>query len=362
MAALSARGRRALEHLRLVAADASSAPLLAQRALAVLDVAVPFDDGALFAVDDESFLFTRVLGYRGAAADAMRAWLRDTYLVASEPPSLHFPSLLRSGGGAGVYHEDGDRWLRATPPPVSATDLRDSWRRWDSPLGGALRYGLAHRRRWVGALQLARLDPGRGFRPAELEFLDRAAPTLARALADRIPRTAPAPAERLPLGQLTFDEHRQLVSVSASAERWLARLPADALAPPVPVAVQSLIGHLAGSGPPAATLTATDADGGRVRLVAEPALRVDRSGDPGRGWAMTIGGPPAGPGSAGLTGAQWAVARAVAAGDSDRDIAAALHLSAATVHEHVAALHALLGTSTRPRLVAVLAGGLRAGS
>jgi DNA-binding NarL/FixJ family response regulator len=59
-----------------------------------------------------------------------------------------------------------------------------------------------------------------------------------------------------------------------------------------------------------------------------------------------------------LTGAQWAVARAVARGDSDREIAAAMQLAPATVHEHVAALHRLLGTSTRPRLVATLANTL----
>jgi DNA-binding CsgD family transcriptional regulator len=358
MAALSARGRRALEHLRLVAADASDARLLADRALAILDTVVPFDDGALFEVDDGSLLFTRVLGYRGPAPDDLRTWLRDVYLVAREPPSLHFPSLLRAGGGAGVYHEDGERWLRATPPPVSATALRAAWRQWDSPCGGALRYGLAHRRRWVGAFQLARLDPGRGFRPAELEFLDRAAPTLARALAERLTPPPFAPEERPGGGQLTFDEHRRLVSVSVSAERWLARLPPDPVSPPVPVAAQSLIGHLAGSGLPTGTLTARDVDGGRVTLSAEAAVRVDSSGAPGRGWAVSIGAAPPGPGAAGLTGAQWAVARAVAAGDSDREIGAALHLSVATVHEHVAALHALLGTGTRPRLVAVLAGGL----
>jgi DNA-binding NarL/FixJ family response regulator len=51
----------------------------------------------------------------------------------------------------------------------------------------------------------------------------------------------------------------------------------------------------------------------------------------------------------------------VARGDSDQDVAAVLHLSVATVHEHVSALHRLLGTSTRPRLVAVLAAGIREG-
>jgi DNA-binding CsgD family transcriptional regulator len=357
MAALSARARRALDQLRLVAADASSVRLLADRVLAVLETAVPFDDGVLFAVDDGSLLFTRVLGYRGARPDDMRAWLRDVYLVAAEPAPLHFPTLLRSGGGAGAFHEDGDLWLRAIPPAVSATELRAGWRQWDSPAGGALRYGLAHRRRWVAALQLARLDPGRGFRPAELEFLDRAAPTVARALADRLAQSPPAPAPRPAAGQLTFDEHRRMVSVSISAEQWLAHLPADPLQPSVPVPAQALVGHLAGSGRSAATLTAIDVDGAPVTLSGEPAVRIGGSGDPVRGWAVSIGAAP--PGPAGLTGAQWAVAQRIAAGDSDREIAAALHVSTATVHEHVAALHGLLGTTTRPRLVAVLAGGLR---
>src|SRR3712207_7865377 len=46
-----------------------------------------------------------------------------------------------------------------------------------------------------------------------------------------------------------------------------------------------------------------------------------------------------------LTGAQAAVARGVGRGDSDREIADALRLSTATVHDHVTALHRLLGTS-----------------
>jgi DNA-binding CsgD family transcriptional regulator len=359
MARLSERGRRGLEQLRLVAADASSAGLLAERALAALDAAVPFDDGALFAVDGSSLVFNRLLAYRGAEPDAMRGWIRDTYLVAREPGSLHFPTLLRHGGGSGVYHEDADRWLRAAPLPVGGRELRAAWRQWESPAGGALRYGLAHRRRWVAALQLARLEPGRGFRPAELELIDRAAPLLARALAARLAAVAPLAAERPPGGLLMFDEQRRLVSISASGERWLALLAADALAPDVPVAMQALVGELAGSGRPAGALTALDRDGGRVALRAEPALRLGASGAPERGYAVSVSAAPLAPGEPGLTGAQWAVARAVARGESDREIAAALQLAPATVHEHVAALHRLLGTNTRPRLVAALATTLR---
>ena len=353
MAGLPARARRALEQLRLVCADASGAELLAERALAVLDSAVPFDDGALFAVDSDSLLFTRVLAYQGAAPEAMAVWLRDIYLVAREPGALHVPTLLGRGGGAAAFHQDGDRWLRATPPPVDGRTLARAWRAWESPAGGALRYGLAHRRRWVAALQLARLEPGTGFRPGELDLLDRAAPLLAAALAER---TAPsAPADRPPLGQVVFDDRRRLVSVSASAQRWIDLLAPDAIGTDVPVAVQALVGHLAGASTETGALATVDRDGGRVVLRAEPALRLDDEGRPGRGYAVTIAAASATADRSGLTGAQWAVARAVARGDSDREIAEALHVSVATVHEHVAALHRLLGTTTRPRLVAALA-------
>jgi DNA-binding CsgD family transcriptional regulator len=358
MAGLPARGRRALEQLRLVGDDASSAELLGERALAVLESAIPFDDGALFAVDESSLLFNRLLAYRGQAPEDMRAWMRDVYLVAREPGSLHFPTLLRDGGGSATFHEDGERWLRALPPPVPARTLTQAWRLWESPPGGALRYGLAHRHRWVAALQFARLEPGRGFRSGELEILDRAAPTLARALADRLTSAGPLPADRPPTGQAVFDERRRMTSLSTSGERWIGLLAPDAAAPAVPLALQSLVGSLAGSGRTTGSLIATDRHGGRVAVRAESALRFDDSGAVGRGWSVVIGAAPCAPGDPRLTGAQWTVAQAVARGDSDSEIAAALHLSVATVHEHVAALHRLLGTRTRARLVATLAAGL----
>ena len=39
------------------------AELLAERALTVLDTAVPFDDGALFGVDESTLLFNRLLAW-----------------------------------------------------------------------------------------------------------------------------------------------------------------------------------------------------------------------------------------------------------------------------------------------------------
>ena len=367
MPRLSERGRRTLEQIRLIAADASDAGLLARRALDALDAAVPFDDGAIFGIDHGSRVFNRLLAYRGAEPEALRDWIRDVYLVAREPGAMHFPTLLGSAGGIAAYHEDADRWLRAPPPPLPPRELREAWRQWESPAGGVIRYGLAHRRRWIAALQLSRLEPGAGFRPSELELLDRAAPALAKALAERMSGGARSPdagAESAP-GHLSFDEHRRMISVSESGALWLASLAIDEGADSsrsapadVPVAIQALLSRLAGSDDGAARLTATDASGRAVELTAERAIRLD----PQRGEEVTGGYSVlvrrASGAESSLTGAQWAVAQAVARGLSDREIADSLQISTSTVHEHVAALHELLGTNTRPRLVAELAGAL----
>ena len=355
VARLSERARRTLEQVRQIAADASSAPLLADRFLAVLSESVPYDDAALFTVDEQLLVFTRLLAYRGEDPRGLHAWVRDVYQVAGEPGALSFPALLRHHGGAGTFHEDGDRWLRVTPPRVSSRELRDGWRQWDSPLGGSLRYGFPHRRRWVAALQLARLEPGRGFRPSELELLDRLAPMFGAALASRLEPGSRPRSERLDAGQLMFDAERRLLSISSSGRLWLGELAPDSGAPAMPVAVQALGGHLAVSEGQAGTLVACSKGGWPALVHGEPAVVLNAQAGLQQGFAVVIESVGATGGGL-LTGAQHKVARHVVAGDSDREIAAALHVSVATVHEHVAALHRLLDTSTRPRLVAALAG------
>ena len=357
MPRLTERGRRALEQVRLIAADASDAGLLARRALDAIDEAVPFDDGAIFGVDHGSAVFNRLLAYRGAEPEALRDWVRNVYLVAREPGAMHFPTLLKAAGGVAAYHEDADRWLRAPPPPVPSRTLREAWRQWESPAGGVIRYGLAHRRRWIAALQLSRLERGPGFRPGELEFLDRAAPRLARALAERLQDgVPPGAADDLPAGHLSFDEHRRMLSVSESGALWLGRLTDT-------VAVEAIVSKLAGSDERSARIGAIDAHGVPVEVTAERTVRLDpsRGEELSGGYSVLLSRAPLAEGSSALTGAQWTVAQAVARGHSDREIADSLHISVTTVHEHVAALHELLGTTTRPRLVAELAGALRPG-
>jgi len=359
---LNQRAGKALAHVRLIVSDASSVSQLAQRALDGIQPAVPFDLGAVWAVDPESLLLTGVLAMRGHTRRELDDWVRDIYLVAGEPPSMQFPALL-GRGGVGAYHPDPERWLRITPEPDIATGLAAAWRATRTPAGGFLRYGLAHRRRWVGALQLARLDAGTGFRSSELEFLDRAAPALGRALAERLTAASDTPHRALSgHGRLIFDEQRRVVSVNEAGIEWLSQLDdLKARTHPgvaVPLAAQSLVSHLAASGSSEARVTTTDLDGRPVTIHGERLLHAvtTPSVEPILGYCLTVSAAPmisVDSGSA-LTDGQWRVARAVAHGLTDRQIAIQLGLATATVHERVQSLHNLLDTHSRAELVATL--------
>ena len=294
---LNQRAGKALAHVRLIVSDASSATQLAQRALDAIQPAVPFDLGAVWAVDSESLLLTGVLALRGHTRPELDDWVRDTYLVAGEPPSMQFPALLGRGGGVGAYHSDPERWLRISPEPDTAAGLATAWRATRTPAGGFLRYGLAHRRRWVGALQLARLDAGPGFRSSELEFLDRAAPALGRALAERLTAASDTP-PRSPSGRgrLIFDDRRRIVSISEAGIEWLSQLDNvnDRTHPriAVPLAAQSLVSHLAASGSSEARVATTDLNGRPVTIHGERLLQPPRPNAPNRSWATASRSAP----------------------------------------------------------------------
>ncbi|HEY3079296.1 MAG TPA: hypothetical protein VGM69_05255 [Chloroflexota bacterium] len=76
-------------------------------------------------------------------------FLWDVYLVSREPDWPSLPRLLREGGGAAVFHERFERWLRARPPAMSQSAFAEFRRAQQSPPGGGLRFGLAHRGSWL---------------------------------------------------------------------------------------------------------------------------------------------------------------------------------------------------------------------
>src|SRR5690349_18466594 len=88
---MSSVARDTAEHVRAIAADASSGAALAERLLAALEPAVGFDDAEVIAVDPDSLLFTRLLAYRGDRLPHFAFFLRDVYLVSREPDWLSLP-------------------------------------------------------------------------------------------------------------------------------------------------------------------------------------------------------------------------------------------------------------------------------
>jgi len=276
---MSSTARDAARQVQVIAADASNGAALAARLLAALEPAVGFDDAEVIAVDPDSLLFTRLLAYRGDRLPHFAFFLRDVYLVAREPDWLSFPRLLREGGGAAVFHERFELWLRAHPPAMSQSAFTAFWRAQQSPPGGGLRFGLAHRGNWVAVLQLARWTPGPGFSASHLDLLDRLAPTLGLAFARTLAGTSDASASRdtPAAGHMTFSQDRRLVAIDSSGDAWLERLPDDGLrrfGVDVPIAVQSVVNLLWTTGNPSAVSHVADRFGVNVTIQGERARSV----------------------------------------------------------------------------------------
>jgi len=367
MPRLSSLQAATLDRVKLAVDDATSAPALASRLLAILQPALQFDEAVLMAVDDRSMLFTRLLAYVGHTFERFVDWLRDLYLVG-EPTDLAdiwFPNVLSRYGGVVVMHERADRWLGGVPPPRDASRWAAYWRASGSPPGGGIWFGIADRGRWVAALLAARWEPGPGLERHDVELLRRAAPSVARAFAARLAPSRLGDSQtgmQLPTrGHLVFGADRRLALADTEGEAWIGRLPEDGLAVhgmPAPVAIQSVVNFVARTAEPT-SLRLTDVEGLGVEVKAK-AMHDAKGGFPSanaRGWVhVAIGPEPILGRLAGkrLTRRQHMVALAIATGSPDRVVATSLGISIATLRQHVLALHDAFGTRTRPQLVAVL--------
>lgn len=366
MTRLSATERTALDGLRTAAEDASSAPALATRALAILEAAIGFDEAYILAVDPESLLFTRLLGWRGERVDHFASWLQDVYLVFERRayPELSFPALMREWGGIVVLHERVDHWIGSVPRPADPDPFARMWREAGSPPGGGVRASFADRGRPIAAMQAGRWQKGDGFRAHDVELLRRIGPMLARALRVRLEAPTAArneDAEPPPdPGHLLFGPDRRLAFIDGPGETWVARIPDDSLRARgmrVPVAAQSLVNHLASDPSPEASIRLVDRHGRGVMIRGTRAGPVGDVATEPRDWIhLSIQADAVGNRLAigTLTARQREVALAVARGLGDRAIATRLGVSPTTVHDHVAALHAAYGTRARAELVAAL--------
>jgi DNA-binding CsgD family transcriptional regulator len=273
-----------------------------------------------------------------------------------EPDVNHFRRLARADRPAAA--------LRA----VTVDPARSARFRWFmQPLG------LADELRWVlraggtpwAMVTLWRREGQPAFTAAEAELLAGLSEPLADAVRHRVREGHPAgvaPEMRQP-GLLTFDHEDRLLSVNEYAAAWLDELPRQELVPTefgLELPVWLLV-----TARRARNSLSTGADGiARTRvqsrrgrwLVGHASATRDAHGAP-TGTAVTI--EPASPAlmapviveAYGLTEREQEITRQIARGAGTGEIARSLYLSPHTVRDHVKAILAKVGVSSRGELV-----------
>ncbi|WP_042381904.1 LuxR C-terminal-related transcriptional regulator [Streptacidiphilus melanogenes] len=313
------------------------------------------------------------------------ATLLFTSAVAEEPLSGVTPLFLDNEFG----RDDVNKFatLARGPNTVTSLDRATRGRRAASAryrefmaglgLGDELRAALVAGHDCWGVLCLHRADAEAGFSGQDLAVLRRIAPHLAEGLRRSVvrgtaPRGAPGASGAGAPGVIVLDRDLTVLSTSAEAERWLARIPGPRVRG-LPLAVYSAAVRLAwpedAPGPGAQGPNAPDR-AGSVRLRTGDgrwlALHTTRLRGPAGDQVCVLVEParPAEVGSLllaahGLTPAQHRVTALVLQGCSTREIVARLHVSAYTVQEHLTAVFARFGVGSRRELITVLlsAGG-----
>ncbi|MER7582632.1 LuxR C-terminal-related transcriptional regulator [Kitasatospora sp. NPDC097691] len=309
------------------------------------------------------------------------ATLLFTSAVAQEPLADAGPLFLDNE----FAREDVNKFtaLARGPDTVTTLDRATRGRRTDSPryreimaglgLGDELRAALIAGHECWGVLCLHRADAEAGFSGQELATLGKLAPHLAEGLRssvirERVTRDGPdtpgVPGAPGAPGVILLDTELRPVSINPEAEHWLARLPAPG-PQGLPLPVHSVAARLA-SPPPARAPRAPEREPsdrhGSVRLQASDGhwltLHSTRlQGPAGDQICVVIEPTPSTDigslllAAHGLTPAQNRVTALVLQGCSTREIVSRLHISAYTVQEHLTAVFARFGVSSRRELI-----------
>lgn len=210
-----------------------------------------------------------------------------------------------------------------------------------------------------GAACLSRSVTDPPFGPSDIAFVACICEPVARALRLSHLLAGDGPAEPAPPGVLVLGDDGEVISRTEAARHWLTRLPADrARGLDVPAAVLSAAGaaRRQGGGDPGGWVRTTD--GRWLRLHAE---RLTPLGSSGAGQTAVII-EPARPADLsplvlelhGLTGREREIAQLLLRGLPTAEIARELVISRYTVGDHVKAIFAKLGVSSRPELTALL--------
>ena len=334
---------------------------LAGELLAALNEAIPAGHGGICAVDSATLLVNRSLTVMPVTLSRLRDYYQNFYLRDPCDALLH-PAQLRAGVLALVIHRELERSIGLPPPLLRAvSDVEDyrSFYKVKVPVGGWLRAAFAANGEWVAQLELFRYDRARPFGPGDVGFMRLVAPTIGRALHSAFDRERAA---AVGVKEHSTDASGVLVLAANGreqfrtpvAEKWIEVLRRVEVSDGyLPQAVQSAVAGLrAGSEGTLHTRVRVTTPLGRLRVEASPG---------GEDGSVTVvltpelpPAPPDLPPAWPLTRAERNVVSLLVRGLSNRQLAAALHVSENTIESHLAHVYDKLGVRSRSQLLALL--------
>lgn len=347
-------GTRANAIREAVAAIAAGATdpleLLAESAERVRQV-VPFDGGAWMTCDPETILPTASVTF-DAAPGLDEEFLRNELF---EPDLNKFADLARRGRHAATLSETTDGQLELSPRVTRIHQPRG--------FGDELRICFQTPEGLWGGACVNRASEDGPFSVEELHYAAAIGEEIGRGLRRTLAAQAIEEEALTGTGMLVLDAAGNVELSSGEADRWLRAMPAGDARLPIPIVGVAVQAHArearGGQGAQARARVRLpsgqwllihasvlrDADGAptRTAVVLEPAERSRIAG-----LLLTLYG---------LTGREREVAELLIRGLATDEVAARLTISRHTVRDHVKAIFAKAGVSSRPELTALVTGG-----
>jgi DNA-binding CsgD family transcriptional regulator len=348
----STRAAAAREAIASMAGDVHDPLELLDEARRRIGQVVPHEEGGWILTDPQTILPTALVG-DGTDLELSRAFMTHELFV---PDVNQFADLHRRGVSVTTLREatGGDlelsaRYREILRPNRHGSEVRMLFRTGDATWGIAC---------------VGRIEDDKDFDDDELAWLRSVAPEIGRGLRLALARRPPEPGPAWEPGMIVLDEAGRIEYTTGAADRWLAHMPNGVgleMHPTVlGVAMQARAEALAAAPAHAASAQARmRVDTGAWLYVHAAALR-DTSGAPVRTAVML---EPADRAQLlplladvhGLTARERDVVELLLSGLPTDEIAGRMHISRHTVRDHVKAVFAKVGVSSRAELTAAFA-------
>jgi DNA-binding CsgD family transcriptional regulator len=333
---------------------------LGERLIAAIELAVPADGAQLCAVDPTTLLFNRLLAVSAGGRPHVHWYLRHRYLNEAYADFTH-PAMMRAGLTAVVLHDRPETCLglsRDLASQVSPPELYRAYHEFTGAQGGNLRAFFSANGQWIAALDLARFEPGKPFRPSDVAFLRLIAPVIGRIIRAALEReratnnSADTTAVET-CGVLILGPNRHIQSYTPLAENWLKALRDAEVSQEnqLPTVIWAAVAGLraGGSGSTHAAVH-VPTDKGRLRVEASPA------GTDGTVAVILVPQSrpvaPAIPTHWILTRQERQVVEQLVRGLSNRQVARSLMVTENTVESHLKHVYEKLDVQSRSQLLA----------